>query len=197
MLKVLTVITGTYHMQKNHIFINSQWQWINKEKRGEKIKGLIERKILQSPLHSKEIKPAHPKGNQPWKCIGRTDAEAETPILWPSDVKSRLIGKDPEAGKDWGQEEKGVTEDVMVGWHHWFQWTWVWVNSGCWWWTWRPDGLQSMGLQRRTWLSDWTELNQFQCLTNQTDWFYIFLSKRRYNSLLFSLGKKEGITHTK
>ena len=118
MLKVLTVITGTYHMQKNHIFINSQWQWINKEKRGEKIKGLIERKILQSPLHSKEIKPAHPKGNQPWKCIGRTDAEAETPILWPSDVKSRLIGKDPEAGKDWGQEEKGTTEDEMVGRHH-------------------------------------------------------------------------------
>ena len=67
---------------------------------------------------SKEIKPVHPKGNQPWIYIGRTDAEAETPILWPPDVKSRLIRKDPDAGKDWRQEEKGTTEDEMVGWHH-------------------------------------------------------------------------------
>ena len=65
-----------------------------------------------------EIKPVNPKGNQPWIFIGRTDAEAETPILWPPDEKSRLIGKDPDAGKDWGQEEKGVAEDEMVRWHH-------------------------------------------------------------------------------
>ena len=71
---------------------------------------------LLSPLDSK-IKPVNPKGNQPWKFIGRTDAEADAPILWPPDVKSWLIRKDPDTGKDWEQEEKGVTEDEMVGWH--------------------------------------------------------------------------------
>ena len=71
---------------------------------------------LESPLDSKEIKPVNPKGNPPWIVIGRTDAEA--PILWPPDVKSWLIGKDLDAGKDWGQEEKETTEDQMVGWHH-------------------------------------------------------------------------------
>ena len=75
-------------------------------------------KILESPLESKEIKPANPKGNQPWIFIGRTDAEAEAPILRPPDAKSWLIGKDPDAGKDWRQEEKGMTEQEMVGWHH-------------------------------------------------------------------------------
>ena len=74
-------------------------------------------KTLESPLDCKEIKSVHPKGNQPW-FIGRTDTEAEAPILWPPDVKSWLIRKDPDAGKDWGQEEKGLTEDEMVGWHH-------------------------------------------------------------------------------
>ena len=72
-------------------------------------------KTLASPLDSKEIKPVHPKGNQPWIFIGRTDAEAEAPILWPPDAKGLLIGKDPDAEKDWGQEEKGLTEDEMVG----------------------------------------------------------------------------------
>ena len=72
-------------------------------------------KTLESPLDSKEIKPV----NQPWIFIGRTDAEAETSILWPPDAKNWLIGKDPDAGKDWGQEKKWVTEDEMVGWHHW------------------------------------------------------------------------------
>ena len=76
-------------------------------------------KTLESPLNSKEIKPVHPKRNQPWIFIGRTDAEAETPILWLPDVKNWLIGKDPDAGKDWRQEEKGMTEDEMGGWHHW------------------------------------------------------------------------------
>jgi len=75
-------------------------------------------KTLGSPLDCKEIQPVHPKGDQSWIFIGRTDAEAETPIFWPPDVKSWLIGKDPDAGKDWGQEEKGTTEDEMVGWHH-------------------------------------------------------------------------------
>ena len=75
-------------------------------------------KTLESPLESKEIQPVHPKGNQSWLFTGRTDAEAETPILWSPDVKNWLIWKDPDAGKDWGQEEKGATEDEMVGWHH-------------------------------------------------------------------------------
>ena len=73
----------------------------------------------KSPLDSKEIKLVNSKGNQPWIFIGRTDAEAEAPILWPPDVKNQLIRKDPDAGKDWGQEEKGTTEDEMVGCHHW------------------------------------------------------------------------------
>ena len=76
-------------------------------------------KTLESPLDCKEIQPVHPKGDQPWLFIGKTDVEAETPILWPPDAKSWLIGKDPDAGKDRGQEEKGITEDEMVGWHHW------------------------------------------------------------------------------
>ena len=71
------------------------------------------------PLDSKEIKPVSPTGNQCWIFTGRTDAEAEAPILEPPDSKSRLTGKDPDAGKDWRQEEKGATEDEMVGWHHW------------------------------------------------------------------------------
>ena len=76
-------------------------------------------KTFESPLNCKEIQPVPTKGNQSWIFIGRTDAEAETPILWPPDVKSWLIGKDLGAGKDWGQGEKGLTEDEMVGWHHW------------------------------------------------------------------------------
>ena len=76
-------------------------------------------KSLESPLSCKEMKPVNPKGNQSLIFIGRTDDEAEALILWPSDAKSRLIGKDLDAGKDWRQEEKGTTEDEMVGWHHW------------------------------------------------------------------------------
>jgi len=75
-------------------------------------------KMLESPLDCKEIQPVHPKGNQSWVFTGRTDVEAEAPILWPPDAKSWLIGKDTDAGKDWGQKEKGMTEDEMVGWHH-------------------------------------------------------------------------------
>ena len=75
-------------------------------------------KILESPLDCKKIKLVNPKGNQPWIFIGGTDAEAEAPMLWPLDVKSQFTGKDPDAGKDWGQEKKGTTEGEMVGWHH-------------------------------------------------------------------------------
>ena len=80
---------------------------------------VVLKKILESPLDSMEIKPVNPKGNQPWIFIGRTDAEAEAPILWPPDAKSLLIGKDHDAGKDWRWKEKEMTEDEMVGWHHW------------------------------------------------------------------------------
>ena len=75
-------------------------------------------KTLESPLGCKEIQPVHPKGDKSWVFIGRTDFEAETPVLWPPNAKSCLIGKDPDAGRDWGQEEKGTTKDEMVGWHH-------------------------------------------------------------------------------
>ena len=85
-------------------------------------------KILESPLVCKEIQPVHSEGDQPWVCFGRNDAKAETPVLWPPHVKSWLIGKDSDAGRDWGQEEKRTTEDEMAGWHHQldgreFEWT--------------------------------------------------------------------------
>ena len=107
-------------------------------------------KTLESPLDCKEIQPVHPKGNQSWIFIGRTDVEAETPILWPPDVKNWLIWKDSDAGKDWRQEKKGMTS---LTW-----WTWVWASSRSWWWTGNPGVLQSMGSQRvrHSWA---TELN--------------------------------------
>ena len=76
-------------------------------------------KTLESPLDCKEIQPVHSEGDQPWDFFGRNDAKAETPVLWPPHVKSWLIGKDPDTGRDWGQKEKGTTEDEMAGWHHW------------------------------------------------------------------------------
>ena len=114
-------------------------------------------KTLDSPLDCKEIQPVHPKGYQSWIFIGKTDAEAETPILWLPDAKNWVIGKDPDAGKDWRQEKKGTTENEMVGWHHW--WTWVWVGSGSWWWTGKPGMLQPMGSQRagQDWATELTE----------------------------------------
>ena len=79
---------------------------------------MVLEKTLESPLDCKEIQPVHPKGDQSWVFCGRTDTKAETPILWPPRAKSCLIGKDSDAGRDWGQEEKGMTEDEMAGWHH-------------------------------------------------------------------------------
>ena len=83
---------------------------------------MVLEKTLESPLDYKKIQPVHPKGDQSWVFIGRTDGEAETPILWPPDVKNWLLGKNPNAGTDWRQEEKGTTEDKMVGWHHRLDW---------------------------------------------------------------------------
>ena len=113
-------------------------------------------KTLESPLDCKEIQPVHPKGNQSCIFIRRTDTEAETPIVWPPDVKNWLIWKDLDAGKDWRQDEKGMAKDEMAGWHHQFNW----VNSGSRQWTVRPGVLQSMGSQRvkHDWMTDWTEL---------------------------------------
>ena len=79
---------------------------------------MVLEKTLESPLDYKEIQPVYPKGNQSWVFIGRIGAEAEVPIIWPPHAKNWLIWKDPDAGKDWGQEEKGMTEDEMIGWHH-------------------------------------------------------------------------------
>ena len=118
-------------------------------------------KQLSSSKDSKEIQPVHPKGDQSWVFIGRTDAEAETPVLWPPHTKSWLIGKDPDAGRDWGQEEKGMTEEEMAGWHHQldgheFEWT-LGVGDG-------QGGLVCCGswghkeLDTTEWLN-WTELN--------------------------------------
>ena len=79
---------------------------------------MVLEKTPESPLDCKEIQPDHPKGDQSWVFFGRTDAKAETPLLWPPDAKSWLIGKDSDAGRDWGQEEEGTTKDEMAGWHH-------------------------------------------------------------------------------
>ena len=106
----------SYGFSSSHV-----WMWDYKENWGPKnwcFWTVVLEKTLDSPLDCKEIQLVHPKGNQSWIFIRRTDAEAETPILWPSDAKKWLIGKDPDAGKDWGQEEKGMTEHEMVGWHY-------------------------------------------------------------------------------
>ena len=133
---------------------------------------MVLEKTLESPLDCKEIQPVHTIWNQYWIFIGRTDAEAETPIPWPPDAKNWLIRKDPDAGKDWGQEEKGrqrmrwlygTIDSRTWVWvnsrtHVHRPWTWVWVNSRSWWWTGRPGVLQPRGSQRVG--HDWaTELN--------------------------------------
>ena len=119
-------------------------------------------KIPESSLDSKEIQPVHLKGNQPWIFTERTDAEVEAPVFWSSDVNSWLIGKVPDAGKDWGQEEKGTG-----GWDGWMasptQWTWVWAKSGRYWRTGKPGVLQTKGSQkiRHAWATE----QQRQCHT--------------------------------
>ena len=133
-------------------------------------------KTLESPLDCKEIQPVHPKGDQSWVFIWRTDAEAETPILWPPDVKSWLIGKDPDAGSDWEQE---VLEGDNRGWDGWMasptRWAWVWVNSRSWWWTGRPGVLWFMGSQRvrHDWVTELTDwLNQSYVFSSSHVWMW-------------------------
>ena len=108
----------SYGFSSGHV-----WMWELDYKESQALKNwcfwtVVLEKTLESSLDTKEIQPVYAKGNQSWVFIGRTDVEAETPVLWAPDAKSWLIGKDPDAGKDWGQEEKGTTEDEMVGWHH-------------------------------------------------------------------------------
>ena len=112
---MILLLIGTETIQLNKRQALTKEDWVSKIWGFQTV---VLEKTLESSLDSKEIKPVHPKGNQPWLFIGRTDAEAEAPILWSPDAKSWLIGKDPDAGKNWGQEEKGSTEDEMVGWHH-------------------------------------------------------------------------------
>ena len=144
---IMAIIQTRQHIKKQrHYFANkgesSQscssssshlWMWELDRKEGWVFKNwgfqtVVLEETLESPLDCKEIQPVDPIGNQSWIFIGRTDAKAETPILWPPYAKSWLIGKDPDAGEEWRQEEKGTTEDEMVGWHHWldghkFGWT--------------------------------------------------------------------------
>ena len=108
----------SYGFSSSHVWM---WDLDHKESWGPKnwcFWTVVLEKTLESPLDCKEIQPFNPEGNQSWICIGRTNVEAETPILWPPDVKNWLIWKDPDAGKDWRQEEKGTTEAEIVGWHH-------------------------------------------------------------------------------
>ena len=118
---------------------------------------MVLEKTLESPLDYKDIQPVNPEGNKSRIFSGRPDADAL--ILWPSDAKSQLIRKVPDSGKSWMQEEKGMTEDEVVGWHHRLdQWTWAWANSGRWWRIGKSGMLQSMWSQRVR--HDWmTELN--------------------------------------
>ena len=120
-------------------------------------------KTVESPLDCKEIQPVNLRGNQSWIFTGRTDAEAETPILWPPDANNWFIGKDPDAGEGWRQEEKGTTEDEMIGSRTW--WPWVWANSGSWWWTEKPGMLQPMGSQRvgYNWVTELNWIEQSLC----------------------------------
>ena len=110
-----SLYSQSYGFPSNHV-----WMWELDHKQGWGLKNgwfwtVVLEKTLKRPLNCKEIKPVNPKGNQSWVFIGKTDAEASAPILWPPDVKNWLIGKDPDAGKDWRQEEKGMTGDEMVG----------------------------------------------------------------------------------
>ena len=152
------------HLVKSYDFSSCHvWVWELDHKESWALKNwcfwtVVLEKTLESPLDCKEIQPVHPKGNQFWILIGRTDDEAETPLLWPPDVKNWLIGKDPDAEKDWRQEKKGTTEDEVVGWHHG-------LNGH------EFEQAPGVGMDREAWraavhgvakswtqLSDWTEL---------------------------------------
>ena len=124
MYLILKVFVDNDPYSQSYGFSSSHgWMWELDHKEGWVLKNwcfwtVVLEKILERPLDCNDIKSVNPKGNQPWIFTGKTDAKREAPILWPPDVMDWLTGKDPDARKDWGQEEKGMTEDEMVGWHH-------------------------------------------------------------------------------
>ena len=144
----------SYSFSSSHV-----WMWELDYKESWALKNwcvwtVVLEKTLESPLDCKEIQPIHPKGNQSWIFIGRTDAEAEVPIFRAPDVKSQLIGEDSDARKNWRQEEKALTQR-----------TWVCISSRSWWWTGKPGVLQSMGSQRVNWfLWYWPHIQQTCCI---------------------------------
>ena len=128
------------HIVKAMVFFRSHvWMWEGWVLKNWCFWTVVLEKTFESPLGCKEIQPVNPQGNQSWMFIGRTDAEAS--ILWPPDAKSLLYRKDPDARKDWGKEEKGVTEDKIVGWLSLPQWKWVLADSGRWWRSGKPGVL--------------------------------------------------------
>ena len=150
-----------YGFSSGHVWM---WELDHKERWEPKnwcFWNVVLEKTLESPLDCKEIQPVHSEGDQPWDFFGRNYAKTETPVLWPPHEKRWLIGKDFDAGRDWGQEKKGTR-----GWDGWMlsptRWTWVWVNPGRWWWTGRPGVLQFMGSQRVG--HDW--VNELNCYLN-------------------------------
>ena len=153
----ITLLTKI-HLAQSYDFSSSHvWMWELDHKEGWVLKNgcfwtVVLEKTLESPLDCKEIKPVNPKGNQPWIFIGWTDSEAGAPIVWPPDAKSQLIRKDPDAGKDWRQEEKGTTEDETVGWHHWLNGHKLDVREA---WHAAVHGVA----KNWTWLRDWTTTN--------------------------------------
>ena len=129
-------------------------------------------KTLESPLDCKEIQPAHSEGGQPWDFFGRNDANTETPVLWPPHAKSWLIGKDSDAGRDWRQKEKGMTEDEVAGWHHWFDGVWVSLSE-----------LRELVMDREAWRVEIHGVTKSQTrLSDWTDCFYFKSSLLRYNA---------------
>ena len=150
---------GDYsHEIKRRLLLSYVWMWELDYKESWALKNwcfwtVVLEKTLESPLDCKEIQLVHPKGDQSWVFIERNDVEAETLVLWPRDVKSWLIGKDPDVGKDWRRKKKGMTEDEMVGLHHRLNGSWIWVNSGSWWWV--PWGHKESDTTEQL---KWTEL---------------------------------------
>ena len=158
---VFPVVIWTWELDYKESWVPKNWRFWT----------VVLEKTLASPLACKEIQPVHSKGDHSLVFIGRTDVEVETPILWPPDVKSWLIGKDLDAGRDWGQKEKvrqrmrwlgGITT----------RWTWVWVNSGSWWWTGRPGVLWSMGSQRvgHDWATELNWVGETCILSHKKEW---------------------------